>query len=214
MQQIGAANLKKLFERRPDLLPAEGAIADFTAALIGLFRRGGTLFVAGNGGSAADAEHICGELLKGFCSKRPLSDEARARFAAAGGEEGAQIASKLQQGLRAVSLLSHPALMSAFANDVDPSLGYAQQLLALARSGDIFLGISTGGCAINIRNALVTAKATGVRSWLLTGNRHGFCERFADKVIAVPESETYLIQEEHIAIYHAVCLAVEEVLFC
>ena len=214
MQQTMPSNLEKLFDRRPNLRPAAAAIAGFTADLTGLYRRGGTLFVAGNGGSAADADHICGELLKGFRSKRPLSEESRARFTAAGGHVGYDISARLQQGLRAISLLSHPALMSAFANDVDPSLGYAQQLLALARSGDIFLGISTGGCAINIRNALVTAKAVGVRSWLLTGNRHGFCERFADKVIAVPESETYLIQEEHIAIYHAVCLAVEEVLFC
>ena len=202
MQQIGAANLKKLFERRPDLRPAEEAVADFTSALIALFRRGGTLFVAGNGGSAADSEHICGELLKGFRSCRPLS------------EEGIRIAGRLQCGLRAVSLLSHPALLSAFANDVDPALCFSQQLFALARKGDLFLGISTGGGAVNIRNALITAKAVGAESWLLTGGRHGVCERFADRVIAVPESETYLIQEGHIAIYHAVCLAVEEALFC
>ena len=214
MQQVMPSNLKKLFERRPNLRPAEAAVCDFAADLIGIYRRGGTLFLAGNGGSAADADHICGELLKGFCSERPLPEEAKERFAAAGGEEGLRIAGKLQRGLRAVSLLSHPALMSAFANDVDPGLCFAQQLFALARPGDLFLGISTGGGAENIRNALITAKALGVRSWLLTGNRRGLCEKFADRVIAVPESETYLVQEEHIAIYHAVCLAVEEVMFC
>lgn len=214
MQQTMSSNLEKLFERRPNLRSAAKDVVDFTADLTGLYRRGGTLFLAGNGGSAADADHICGELLKGFCSKRPLSDEMKERFTAAGGEEGARIAASLQQGLRAVSLLSHPALMSAFANDVDPELCFAQQLFALARPGDLFLGISTGGGATNIKNALIAAKAAGVRSWLLTGNRHGVCEKFADRVIAVPESETYRIQEEHIAIYHAVCLAVEEVLFC
>ena len=214
MQQTIPSNLKKLFERRPNLRPAVADIVDFTTDLIGLFRRGGTFFLAGNGGSAADADHICGELLKGFCSKRPLSGEMKERFTAAGGEEGARIAAKLQQGLRAVSLLSHPALMSAFANDVDPELCFAQQLFALARPGDLFLGISTGGGAANIKNAFIAAKAAGVRSWLLTGNRHGICEQFVDRVIAVPEKETYLIQEEHISIYHAVCLVVEEALFC
>lgn len=214
MQQTAAANLKKLFDRRPDLRPAEEAVAGFVSALIALYRRGGTLFIAGNGGSAADSEHICGELLKGFRSVRPLSEETKERFAAAGGEEGSRIAGELQCGLRAVSLLSHPALLSAFANDVDPSLCFAQQLFALARKGDLFLGISTAGGAVNIKNALITAKAIGAESWLLTGGRHGVCERFADRVIAVPESETYLIQEGHIAIYHAVCLAVEESLFC
>jgi len=214
MQQMMPSNLKKLFERRPNLRSAEAAIAGFTADLTGLYRRGGTLFVAGNGGSAADADHICGELLKGFRSKRPLTEESIGRFAAVGGEEGREIAGKLQQGFRAVSLLSHPALMSAFANDVDAELCFAQQLFALARPGDLFLGISTGGGARNIKNALITARALGVRTWLLTGSRHGVCEEFADHVIAVPESETYRIQEEHIAIYHAVCLAVEEVIFC
>ena len=214
MQPIVPSNLKKLFERRPGLRAVEAAVSSFTADLVGLYRRGGTLFVAGNGGSVADADHICGELLKGFRSKRPLTEEAKERFAAAAGDEGRGIAEKLQCGLRAVSLLSHPALMSAFANDVDPDLCFAQQLFALARPGDLFLGISTGGGAKNIGNALIAAKACGVRGWLLTGNRHGDCEKFADRVIAVPEKETYLIQEEHISIYHAVCLAVEEVLFC
>jgi len=209
-----SSNLEKLFIRRPRLDAVRESVNSFAADLVELYRRGGVLFVAGNGGSAADADHICGELLKGFCSKRRLPDEVKKRFEAAGGAEGSEIAENLQCGLRAISLLSHPGLMSAFANDVDPDLCFAQQLFALARPGDIFLGITTGGGAKNIRKALIAAKALGMRSYLLTGNRHGVCEKFADRVIAVPESETYLIQEEHIAIYHAVCLEVEEKIFC
>ena len=112
-----------------------------------------------------------------------------------------------------MSLLSHPALSSAFANDVDAALVYAQQLWALSKPGDVFLGISTGGGAENIKFALMAAKARGVRSFLLTGNRRGVCEKYADVVIAVDESETYLVQEQHIALYHCFCMAVESELF-
>ena len=168
---------------------------------------------AGNGGSGADADHICGELLKGFKSRRELEAGEKAAFGSRFGEDGEKLANSLQRGLRAVSLLSHPALLSAFANDVDPDLVYAQQLYALGRPGDMFLGISTGGNAVNIRYAMMAARVKGIGTVLLTGNRHGSCEKFADLVVAVPESETYLVQEMHLAIYHTVCLEVEETIF-
>ena len=209
----GVNHLEKLAARRPELSGALKALKTLVDDTVETFRRGGTFFVAGNGGSAADSEHICGELLKGFLLRRPLPEGDRSRFAELFGEEGVKCAAKLQGGLRAVSLLSHPALSSAFANDVDAALVYAQQLWALSKPGDVFLGISTGGGAENIKFALMAAKARGVRSFLLTGNRRGVCEKYADVVIAVDESETYLVQEQHIALYHCFCMAVESELF-
>ena len=206
-------HIEKLLSRHPEIASSVPALRVLIADAVALFRRGGTFFVAGNGGSAADSDHICGDLLKGFLLKRPLHASDRKKFADLFGDEGAECADKLQGGLRAVSLLSHPALSSAFANDVDADLVYAQQLWALGREGDIFLGISTGGGAKNIRAALMAAGARGVKSFLLTGNRHGACEKYADVVIAVDEKETYLIQEKHIVLYHNFCMAVESELF-
>ena len=208
-----ADHLEKLLSRHPEIASSIPALRVLIDDALGLFRRGGTFFVAGNGGSAADSDHICGELLKGFLLKRPLSDTDSKKFADLFGADGSRCAGKLQGGLRAVSLLSHPALSSAFANDVDADLVYAQQLWALAKEGDIFLGISTGGGAENIRAALMAAKVRGVKSFLLTGNRHGVCEKYADVVISVDEKETYLIQEKHIILYHSFCMAVESELF-
>ena len=208
-----AAHIEKLLSRHPETAPAIPGLRVLVNDTVELFKRGGTFFVAGNGGSAADSDHICGELLKGFLLKRPLSSSDRKKFADLFGAEGADCSAKLQGGLRAVSLLSHPALGSAFANDVDADLVYAQQLWALGREGDIFLGISTGGGAKNIRAALMAARARGIKTFLLTGNRHGICEKYADEVIAVDEKETYLIQEKHIILYHCFCMAVESEFF-
>ncbi len=211
--QTTNSQIEKLFERYPALTCLRETLYNVLEELLQLYRRDGILYLAGNGGSAADCDHICGELMKGFKSKRPLPDCVQENFVSLFGEAGGDTAKKLQSGLRAVSLLSHPGLMSAFANDVDPELCFAQQLWALSRPGDLFFAISTGGGAKNILRALMAARVKGVKSILLTGNRHGICEKFADIVIAVPESETYKIQEYHLPVYHALCLAVEEVLF-
>lgn len=205
--------VEKLVARRPELASAVPALRLLIAETAAAFRSGGSFFVAGNGGSGADSDHICGELLKGFLSKRPLPEADRAKFSALFGGEGADMAAKLQGGLRAISLLSHPGFSSAFANDVDAELVYAQQLWALAKPGDIFLGISTGGNSKNVRAALMAAKVIGVRSFLLTGNKHGVCEKYADTVIAVDAGETYLIQELHLPLYHAFCAEVEAEMF-
>ena len=205
--------VEKLVLRRPELASAVPALRRLIAETVSSLRSGGSFFVAGNGGSGADSDHICGELLKGFMRKRPLPDADKDRFAGLFGAEGVDMAGKLQGGLRAVSLLSHPGFASAFANDVDADLIYAQQLWALAKNGDVFLGISTGGGSKNVKAALMAAKVIGVRSFLLTGNKHGVCEKYADEVIAVNESETYLIQELHLPLYHAFCTAVEAEMF-
>lgn len=196
----------------PNLKDIFPSIDETVKILTKLFLSGGTLYLAGNGGSAADCEHICGEFLKGFLLKRHMKKEDAAKFSQFG-KDGELLANNLQYGARAISLLSHPALLSAFSNDVDPNMGFAQQLFALGRKDDVFLGISTGGNAINIRYALQTAKAKGLKTILLTGNKHGECEKYADLSICAPESETYKIQELHLPIYHYICMSVEKNIF-
>ena len=203
----------EMVNRYPALEKVAPTVKDLAVELGELFKRGNTLFLAGNGGSAADAEHICGELLKGFKSRRELSAEDKAVFEKIAGSDGCKIAGALQYGLRGVSLLSHPSLTSAFGNDVDPELAFAQQLWALGRPGDAVIGISTGGNAGNIRKLFIAAKAKNIRTILLTGCKNGCCREFADVVIDVPESETYKIQELHLPVYHTLCLALESQFF-
>src|SRR5574344_909638 len=210
--KIGENRFKTLFEHYPELRGCEDSIRAFCRELVALFSEGGTLYCCGNGGSAADCDHICGELLKGFMSKRPLPEEKKRAFEQFGAS-GHLLASELQCGLRAVSLLSHPGFNSAFANDVNPDLIFAQQILAQSHPGDILLGISTGGGAKNVMYALMTARTIGLKTVLLTGNKHGVCEKYADLTIAVPEKETYRIQELHLPVYHAVCQTVEDTMF-
>lgn len=205
--------LNDMSVRYPELTDVVPALRQLLGDMVELFKKGGTFFVAGNGGSGADAEHICGELLKGFKSKRELSEADRDALKLAGGSEGEELGRNLQYGLPAISLLSHPALTSAFGNDVDPLLSFAQQLWALGRKGDIVMGISTGGNAENIRKLFITARAKGIKTVLLTGNRHGVCEKWADLVISVPEKETFKIQELHLPLYHTMCMAVESQFF-
>ena len=205
--------IEETIERYPVLAAVRPQLEEAVTRSVEMFRNDGTFFVAGNGGSASDAEHICGELLKGFKSLRPFDDAELDKWQQLFGVEAREKACRLQKGLKAVSLLSHPGFSSAFGNDVDGSLTFAQQLLALGRKGDIFLGISTGGNAENIKYALMAAKTAGIFSILLTGNRHGSCEEYSDLVIAVPESETFKIQELHLPVYHAFCLEVENAIF-
>jgi len=209
MCKIASEISKKVANRLPELKNSLEKAELLADAMVGCFRNNGTFFVAGNGGSGADAEHICGELLKGFLRKRPLAAADQQQFQQLFGEDGAKTAAQLQGGLKAVSLLSHPALTSAFGNDVNPLLAFAQQLWALGNKGDVFLAISTSGNAENLRLALMAARVKGIKTALLTGNRHGICEKYADIVIDVPEKETYLIQEYHLPVYHAVCQMVE-----
>ncbi|MBR2373386.1 MAG: SIS domain-containing protein [Lentisphaeria bacterium] len=201
--------LQKLAERYPQLEVCIPALTDMIDSTVSSYRQGGKFIVAGNGGSAADAEHICGELLKGFRSKRSLTSGELKAFTDAFGEEGAAAAANLQGGLPALSLISHPGFNTAYINDCDPLNLFAQQLWAQGNKGDIFLAISTGGNSGVLRRALMTARVRGIKSFLLTGNRHGICEKYADVTIAVPESETYKIQELHLPVYHAFCAAVE-----
>ncbi len=175
---------------------------------------GGTLFVCGNGGSAADAEHIVGELLKGFLLRRPLSRQQQEHFAAACGKgDGDRLATHLQGGLRAVSLCGHPSLATAVSNDISADLVFAQQLFALGRPQDVLLAISTSGNALNVRYAVQTAKAVGMSSIGLTGRSGGMLKQLADMCICVPAEFTPDIQELHVPVYHTLCAMLEAAFF-
>ena len=177
------------------------------------YAAGGKLLAAGNGGSASDAEHIVGELMKGFVKRRPVPDAMAGALKEAGGDRGEYLAGKLQGALPAIALTNHAALSSAFANDVDPVLSYAQQVNGYGMPKDVFLGISTSGNAENILYAAVTARARGMKVLALTGKTGGKLAAFADVAVIAPEQETYRIQELHLPIYHTLCLMLEERFF-
>jgi D-sedoheptulose 7-phosphate isomerase len=171
------------------------------------------ILVAGNGGSAADADHIVGELMKGFVKKRPLSAGFVSALEALDKEEAAYLAPRLQCGLPAIALSSHAALMTATLNDVNGDLIYAQQVCGYGNAGDVFMGISTSGNAKDIFYAMLTAKAQGLKTIALSGGTGGRLARLADVAIIAPETETYKIQELHLPMYHTLCLMLEEHFF-
>ena len=203
-------SIEELIGRYPNLEVCRGSLEAAYKTLEECFAGGGKLLIAGNGGSAADSDHIVGELMKGFVKRRPLSEELKQALAAADPVRGKELAEKLQEALPAIALTNHAALSSAFANDVDGVLSYAQQVNGYGRTGDVFLGISTSGNAENVMYAAVTARAKGMRVIALTGKTGGKLGAFADISIIVPEQETYKIQELHLPIYHALCLMLEE----
>ncbi|MDD5697455.1 MAG: SIS domain-containing protein [Victivallaceae bacterium] len=201
--------IDKLNEKCPGLARCQDSVRQAAEMIIAALENDNSLYLCGNGGSAADCEHIAGELLKSFKCPRRLNPEIKEKFKKFSGL-GEELAEKLEYGLRAIALTSHPSFSTAFANDVDASLIFAQQLFALARKGDVVLGISTGGNAENVKKCFITAKVQGVKTILLTGKTGGKCAEYADCMIKVPETETYLIQEQHVAIYHILCLIIED----
>lgn len=206
-------HMDTLLSRYPCLQSIRQELLEGYAMLESCFASGHKLLIAGNGGSAADAEHMAGELMKGFCSKRPVSREFAEKLKAADPERGAALAENLEGALRAITLVTHEALTTAYLNDRDPYGIFAQQLYGLADEGDVFLGISTSGNSKNILNAAVVAKAMGVGVMGLTGQSGGKLRAFAELTVAVPETETYKIQELHLPIYHCWCLMLEERFF-
>ena len=196
-------------ERFPELKSIEYSLKEVAQVIIKTFKKKNSLFLCGNGGSASDCEHIAGELLKSFILKREIEDDLKKQLKKVS-LNGDDIANKLEGGFKAITLTSHPAFSTAFANDVDASMIFAQQLFVLAEKNDIVLGISTSGNAENIKKCFITAKALGIKTILLTGQDGGLCAEFADYAIMVPETETFLIQEKHVGIYHALCIIVED----
>ena len=171
-------------------------------------RRGGKLLACGNGGSCADADHIVGELMKGFLLKRPLLDGEREALARAG--DDGMLANVLQ---RAVPVLVLSGLSTAFLNDVEPQAVFAQQAYAYARPGDVLMGISTSGNSKNVIQAMIAAKARGAKIIALTGEGGGKMAGLCDVLVDVPQKETYRVQELHLPVYHALCAALESELY-
>lgn len=194
----------------------ESARNDIVAAYLLLeesYENGGKLLVAGNGGSAADAEHIVGELMKGFkLPRKPEADFAE-KLVEENQELGSVLAENLQGALPAIALDGHPALSTAYMNDCEPLLCFAQQVNGYGKSGDVFLGISTSGNSKNVLYAATTAHAKGMKVIGLTGAKDSKLKDMSDVCIKAPQTETYMIQEPHLPIYHCLCLMLEDNFF-
>lgn len=203
---------KELISRYPLLSDCEKDIISALNLMKNTCVSGGTIYVCGNGGSCSDSDHIVGELMKGFLSKRPLCDDERKIFEELY-DDGDKFAQKLQKAIPAVSLTAQSAVLSAFANDVDADFAYAQLVYGYARKNDLVIGISTSGNSKNIVNAIKAAKARGAKTLSLTGCRESILSGISDVTIRVPEYETYKIQELHLPVYHYLCAALEEILF-
>lgn len=202
-----------LIKRYPVLGSIEKDIIDAYLIMEETYEHDGKIMVAGNGGSAADAEHIAGELMKRFKTPRPVSDEFAEKLKAIDPERGANLAANLERSLMAIPLVAHEALTTAYINDVDGYGVFAQQLFGFGREGDVFLGISTSGNSKNVMSATVVARALGIKVIGLTGAKGGELAGVADVCVKAPETETYMIQELHLPIYHCWCLMLEERFF-
>ena len=200
-----------LYAHYPELKPIEGNIEKAKELLIDCYKQKGKVLCCGNGGSCADCEHIVGELMKGFLKKRPLSDTEAAKFTKF--ENGEHIAKTLQVGLPAISLPSQSAILSAYNNDCDPALIYAQLTYGYAKEGDLLIGISTSGNSANVINAFEAAKVKGIKTIGMCGQNPCKMDDICDVVIHAPSTETYRIQEYHLPIYHLLCAQVEEYFF-
>ena len=205
--------LEELGSRYPDLVPCLPNVARAFELLRASFSQGGKLLICGNGGSAADAEHIVGELMKGFKLKRPVRNEDRRKLVSAFPEDGPYLADHLQGALPAISLVSQSALLTAFANDVGADMVYAQQVYGYGRSNDVLLGISTSGDSKSVLNALRVARALGLGTLGLTGQSGGHMQTLCDVTVCAPFTEVFEIQERHLPIYHTLCLMLERAFF-
>lgn len=199
----------ELVKRYPALADIKSEVEGAVLALVDTYRKGGKVLIAGNGGSAADAEHISGELLKGFITKRTPDAKELSLLSDALGDD----ASLLQRGVPAIPLSSLTSSLSAFANDVSPSLVYAQLVYALGKSNDTLICLSTSGNSENVVLAARVARSLGITTVSLTGKSGGKLLEICDVAIKAPEIETFKVQEMHLPIYHAICADVEDILF-
>lgn len=202
-----------LVERYPSLDFVKDDIVAAYLLMEEAYENGGKLLVAGNGGSAADAEHIVGELMKGFKLSRKLEAGFAEQLVAENMELGVILAENLQGALPAIALDGHPALSTAYMNDCEPLLCFAQQINGYGKQGDVFLGISTSGNSKNILFAATTAHAKGMKVIGLTGAKDSKLMDMSDVCIKAPQTETYMIQELHLPIYHCLCLMLEDKFF-
>jgi D-sedoheptulose 7-phosphate isomerase len=197
----------ELFERYPSLKDCRFDIENAFNAIDNCYLNGGKLLCCGNGGSAADCDHLVGELMKGFLKKRPLSDGEKQNFT------NAFVADRLQKGLPAISLCAHSALMTAFSNDEVPSLVFAQQVYAYASKNDVLVAFSTSGNSENVVYAVEAARAAGIVSIGLTGSKESKLSELCTVCIRLPETETFKIQELTLPVYHCLAAMIEEKYF-
>lgn len=205
--------LDVLIQRYPALSECREEIWKTAQILVDSYSQGGKLLIAGNGGSAADAEHIVGEMMKSFVLPKSLPQGYAEALVAVDPELGAVLRDNLQGALPTIALDGHIALSTAYLNDCEPLLGFAQQVNGYGRPGDVFLGISTSGNSKNVLYAAVAAKARGMKVIGLTGARSNKLERYTDVCIKAPETETFKVQELHLPVYHCLCLMVEKHFF-
>lgn len=202
-----------LIARYPSLEPVRQELIAAYTIMEKSYANGGKLLVAGNGGSAADSEHIVGELMKGFRMPRKIDTQFADSLKAADRELGEVLAENLQRALPAIALNGHPALTTAYMNDCEPLLCFAQQVNGFGKPGDVFLGISTSGNSKNILYAAVVARAKGMKVIGLTGENDSKLMKYADVCVKAAGTETYIIQEIHLPIYHCWCLMLEDKFF-
>lgn len=206
-------HIDNLIDRYPKLIVCKGDIVKAYEIMEEAYSSERKLLVSGNGGSASDSEHIVGELMKEFKLKRKVYGKQAAALMEIDAELGQTLSDNLQGALPAISLTGHSALQTAFMNDAEPELVFAQQVNGYGKPGDVYLGISTSGNSKNVLYAAVTAKARGLKVIGLTGARENKLMKYADVCIRVPETETYKIQELHLPVYHCLCLMLEERFF-
>ena len=213
MKIAGKKMIKELISRYGALTVCEEEIVKAAEMLCECYKNSGKVLTLGNGGSAADALHIVGELMKCFVLDRKLDEDMRAKLLEVGGKDGEMLANNLEAPLPAISLLNETSLDTAYSNDACPELCFAQQVLGLGNAGDVLIAISTSG---NSKNAVLAAKvaaAKGVKVISMTGEGGGKLKEVSHVTIAVPDTETYRIQEFHLPIYHTLCLVLEEEFF-
>ncbi|MBU9896303.1 SIS domain-containing protein [Holdemanella biformis] len=202
-----------LIDRYPVLEACKEDIISGYELLEECYTNGGKLLIAGNGGSAADAEHIAGELMKRFKTPRPIPNELKERLIKIDPVRGENLSKNLERPLMAIPLVAHEALTTAYINDVDGLGVFAQQLYGFGKKNDVFLGISTSGNSQNVMSATVVARALGIKVLGLTGELGGELNMVSNVCVKVPETETYRIQELHLPVYHCWCLMLEDHFF-
>jgi D-sedoheptulose 7-phosphate isomerase len=213
MRSDSLAIVRDLVKRLPELGVCQEPIIAACEAMVACARARGTVLVCGNGGSAADAEHLVGELMNRFLLKRPADPAVCARLQSEAGQEGARIAAQLQGAVKAISLVSQSALLSAVSNDFSADMVYAQQVYGYGAAGDILVAISTSGNARNVVYAARVARAMGMHVVGMTGASGGALKALCSTTVCVPADMTYRVQELHEPVYHALCGAVEQELF-
>ena len=206
-------HIQTLIDRYPKLIVCKDDIEKAYELLEDIYSNERKLLVCGNGGSASDSEHIVGELMKEFKLKRKVFAQQAEAMKAIDPELGTTLAQHLQGALPAITLTAHSSLTTAFMNDSEPVLVFAQQVNGYGKEGDSFLGISTSGNSMNVIYAAITAKARGLKVIGLTGEKESKLSKLADVCIRVPETETYKIQELHLPVYHCLCLMLEDHFF-